>query len=86
MGNPFDNTDWIMYIPTTSVALVRNLDPEVSMQVVRVMEQRITPDMLFALFGMYGDVMRVKILHSKPDNAFIQFAHPQQWYFEPFSL
>lgn len=52
--------------PNTPVLLVSNLDPE-----------RITPDILFALFGMYGDVMRVKILYNKPNTALVQFANPQ---------
>lgn len=32
-----------------------------------------TLENLFHLFGLYGDVMRVKILHNKKDNALIQF-------------
>lgn len=49
------------------VVLASNLDPE-----------RFTPDMLFMLFGCYGDVVRVKILYNKRDNALIQFANAQQ--------
>ncbi|XP_022246147.1 polypyrimidine tract-binding protein 1-like isoform X2 [Limulus polyphemus] len=41
-------------------------------------EQMVTPDALFILFGVYGDVIRVKILFSKKDNALIQLAEPQQ--------
>jgi RNA recognition motif-containing protein len=37
-----------------------------------------TPDSLFALFGVYGDVIRVKILFSKRDTALIQFSAPHQ--------
>lgn len=33
-----------------------------------------TPDTLFTLFGVYGDVIRVKILFNKKDTALIQFA------------
>lgn len=50
-----------------SVVLVSNLDPE-----------RITPDALFALFGVYGDVVRVKILFNKKDTALIQFVDAAQ--------
>uniref|UniRef100_A0A2I9LPH8 Polypyrimidine tract-binding protein 1 n=1 Tax=Centruroides hentzi TaxID=88313 RepID=A0A2I9LPH8_9SCOR len=50
-----------------SVLLVSNLN-----------EQMITPDALFTLFGVYGDVLRVKILFNKKDNALIQMAEPQQ--------
>lgn len=37
-----------------------------------------TPDSLFTLFGVYGDVLRVKILYNKKDNALIQYSEPQQ--------
>jgi hypothetical protein len=33
---------------------------------------------LFMLFGVYGDVIRVKILYNKRDTALVQFASPQQ--------
>ncbi|XP_035216804.1 polypyrimidine tract-binding protein 1-like isoform X2 [Stegodyphus dumicola] len=50
----------------STVLLVSNLNEEV------------TPDALFTLFGVYGDVQRVKILFNKKDNALIQMAEPQQ--------
>ncbi|NXH16704.1 PTBP3 protein, partial [Bucco capensis] len=50
-------------IPGNSVLLVSNLNAEA-----------ITPDGLFILFGLYGDVLRVKILYNKKDNALIQMA------------
>ncbi|XP_023326580.1 polypyrimidine tract-binding protein 1 [Eurytemora carolleeae] len=36
------------------------------------------PDHLFMLFGVYGDVLRVKILFNKKDTALIQMSEPQQ--------
>jgi hnRNP-L/PTB/hephaestus splicing factor len=48
------------------VLLVNNIPP------------KITPNDLFTLFGVYGDVMRVKILYKKLDTALLQFASPQQ--------
>lgn len=36
-------------------------------------EEKATPDALFVLFGVYGDVVRVKILFKKKDNALVQF-------------
>ncbi|KAK6732291.1 hypothetical protein RB195_016589 [Necator americanus] len=51
----------------TSVVLVSNLD-----------ENKVSPDALFTLFGVYGDVVRVKILYNKKDNALIQYSEPQQ--------
>ncbi|XP_013406951.1 polypyrimidine tract-binding protein 1 isoform X7 [Lingula anatina] len=52
---------------TGPVVLVSNLS-----------EEMVTPDALFTLFGVYGDVHRVKILFNKKDNALIQFAEPKQ--------
>ncbi|XP_046669807.1 polypyrimidine tract-binding protein 1 isoform X3 [Homalodisca vitripennis] len=52
---------------TTCVLLIGNLNEEV-----------ITPDALFTLFGVYGDVQRVKILYKKKDSALIQMAEPHQ--------
>ncbi|EFO85932.1 CRE-PTB-1 protein [Caenorhabditis remanei] len=51
----------------TPVILVSNLH-----------EMKVTTDALFTLFGVYGDVMRVKILYNKKDNALIQYSEPQQ--------
>lgn len=49
------------------VLLVSNLDPQLA-----------TPEALFTLFGVFGDVIRVKILYNKKDNALIQMADPNQ--------
>uniref|UniRef100_A0A8C7SDE4 Polypyrimidine tract-binding protein 1 n=1 Tax=Oncorhynchus mykiss TaxID=8022 RepID=A0A8C7SDE4_ONCMY len=49
------------------VMLVSNLNPE-----------RVTPQCLFILFGVYGDVMRVKILFNKKENALIQMSDGTQ--------
>ncbi|XP_056270002.1 polypyrimidine tract-binding protein 1b isoform X2 [Pseudoliparis swirei] len=46
-----------------SVLLVSNLNPE-----------RVSPHCLFVLFGVYGDVMRVKILFNKKENALVQMS------------
>lgn len=48
-----------------TVLIVSNLDPKTE------------PDHLFTLFGVYGDVLRVKILFNKPDTALIQFVNSQ---------
>jgi polypyrimidine tract-binding protein 1 len=52
---------------TTPVLLVSNLN-----------EEFVTPEALFTLFGVYGDVLRVKILFNKKDNALINFSNVQQ--------
>lgn len=38
----------------------------------------VTPDDLFTLFGVYGDVVRVKILYKQKENALIQMADAAQ--------
>ncbi|KFU92770.1 Polypyrimidine tract-binding protein 1, partial [Chaetura pelagica] len=50
-----------------AVLLVSNLNSEV-----------ITPQCLFILFGVYGDVQRVKILFNKKENALVQMADGNQ--------
>jgi hnRNP-L/PTB/hephaestus splicing factor len=52
---------------TTPVLLVSNLN-----------EDLVTPEALFTLFGVYGDVMRVKILFNKKDSALINFNNVSQ--------
>ncbi len=52
---------------TGCVLLVSNLD-----------ETKTVCDHLFTLFGVYGDVQRVKILFNKKDTALVQLAEPQQ--------
>ncbi|KAM8961823.1 polypyrimidine tract-binding protein 1 isoform 1-T1 [Pelodytes ibericus] len=54
-------------IPGNAVLLVSNLNPE-----------RVTPQCLFILFGVYGDVHRVKILFNKKENALVQMADGNQ--------
>ncbi len=52
---------------TGCVLLVSNLD-----------DGQTECDHLFILFGVYGDVQRVKILFNKKDTALVQMAEPQQ--------
>ncbi|XP_053158589.1 polypyrimidine tract-binding protein 3 isoform X3 [Hemicordylus capensis] len=54
-------------MPGNSVLLVSNLNPDA-----------ITPDGLFILFGVYGDVHRVKIMFNKKENALVQMADATQ--------
>jgi RNA recognition motif-containing protein len=41
-------------------------------------ETKITPDNIFTLFGVYGNVQRVKILFNKKDSALVEYAEPIQ--------
>ncbi|XP_053555986.1 polypyrimidine tract-binding protein 3 [Bombina bombina] len=54
-------------MPGHSVLLVSNLNPDV-----------IVPHGLFILFGVYGDVQRVKILFNKKENALVQMSDANQ--------
>nr|XP_035946829.1 polypyrimidine tract-binding protein 3 isoform X6 [Halichoerus grypus] len=54
-------------LPGNSVLLVTNLNPDL-----------ITPHGLFILFGVYGDVHRVKIMFNKKENALVQMADASQ--------
>ncbi|NXJ57657.1 PTBP3 protein, partial [Spizaetus tyrannus] len=56
-------TPGVLGVPGNSVLLVSNLNPEA-----------ITPYGLFILFGVYGDVHRVKIMFNNKENALIQMA------------
>lgn len=55
-------------LASTPVVLVNNI-PET-----------FTCDMLFTLFSLYGNVLRVKILYNKRDTALIQYQHAQSAY------
>uniref|UniRef100_A0A672G5I3 Polypyrimidine tract binding protein 2 n=1 Tax=Salarias fasciatus TaxID=181472 RepID=A0A672G5I3_SALFA len=52
---------------SSGVLLVSNLN-----------EEMVTPQSLFTLFGVYGDVQRVKILYNKKDSALIQMSDSNQ--------
>jgi len=41
--------------------------------IVNGLTSECTPDALFTLFGVYGDVMRVKIMFNKRDTGLVQF-------------
>ena len=49
-------------------------------------ETRVTCDVLFTLFGVYGDVQRVKILYNKRDTALVQYVSPQSAYLAALHL
>ncbi|KAK2818495.1 hypothetical protein Q5P01_024056 [Channa striata] len=53
--------------PVHCVLLVSNLNPE-----------SVSPHCLFILFGVYGDVQRVKILFNKKENALVQMTDATQ--------
>ena len=48
------------------------------LHVTHLNPQECTLDVLFTLFGVYGDVQRVKIMFNKQDNALIQMATHEQ--------
>ncbi|KAH9499924.1 Polypyrimidine tract-binding protein 3 [Bulinus truncatus] len=67
MGNRLGNLQGMNQVNGSPCVLVSNLD-----------EEKVTPDALFILFGVYGNVHRVKILFNKKDNALVQMADPSQ--------
>uniref|UniRef100_A0A0B7A156 RRM domain-containing protein n=2 Tax=Arion vulgaris TaxID=1028688 RepID=A0A0B7A156_9EUPU len=67
LGNRMGNLGGMNQGSGTACILVSNLD-----------EEKVTPDALFILFGVYGNVHRVKILFNKKDNALVQMADPSQ--------
>ncbi|XP_071839658.1 polypyrimidine tract-binding protein 2-like isoform X5 [Apostichopus japonicus] len=67
MASQFPQHMSAMPVTGTAVLLVSNLSTEL-----------VTPQDLFTLFGVYGDVIRVKILYEKRDNALVQMSDPIQ--------
>jgi len=53
-------------------------DNGVCILVSQIPEEMANPDSISNLFGHYGDVMKVKVLHNKKDCALIQMAKPHQ--------
>lgn len=66
MDNRMDNMG-MGGVPSSPVVLVSNMD-----------EEKVTTEALFILFGVYGNVHRVKIMFNKKDNALIQMASAAQ--------
>lgn len=57
-----------------------------SVLIVSGLPDNVSPDNLFTLFCVYGNVIRVKILYSKKNTALIQFASIPQAFVSPFFL
>uniref|UniRef100_A0A8C2EUU8 Polypyrimidine tract binding protein 2b n=1 Tax=Cyprinus carpio TaxID=7962 RepID=A0A8C2EUU8_CYPCA len=60
------------------VALSGHSGPGGVLLVSNLNEEMVTPQSLFTLFGVYGDVQRVKILYNKKDSALIQMSDGNQ--------
>ncbi|XP_016370896.1 polypyrimidine tract-binding protein 2 [Sinocyclocheilus rhinocerous] len=60
------------------VALSGHTGPGGVLLVSNLNEEMVTPQSLFTLFGVYGDVQRVKILYNKKDSALIQMSDGNQ--------
>lgn len=57
---------------------ISQLDNGPTVVIVSNLDNKVEPDHLFTLFGVYGDVLRVKILFNKQDTALIQYVNSQQ--------
>ena len=53
-------------------------DNGVCILVSQIPDDMANPDSISNLFGHYGDVMKVKVLHNKKDCALIQMSKPHQ--------
>jgi hypothetical protein len=53
-------------------------DNGVCILVSQIPDEMANPDSISNLFGHYGDVMKVKVLHNKKDCALIQMSKPHQ--------
>ncbi|TPP57379.1 Polypyrimidine tract-binding protein 2 [Fasciola gigantica] len=56
----------------------RKTAPSAVVYVTNLNQERANADALFTLFGVYGDVQRVKLLHNRKDAALIQFTDVAQ--------
>lgn len=83
-GMPFTGMPLAGVTPTAAalgaagIRLPGQPSPNCVLLVSNLNEEMVTPDALFTLFGVYGDVQRVKILFNKKDNALIQMSEPHQ--------
>uniref|UniRef100_A0A671UHI6 Polypyrimidine tract binding protein 1 n=1 Tax=Sparus aurata TaxID=8175 RepID=A0A671UHI6_SPAAU len=65
----------------TPTQVLHTKSSRVNQEVILLTESRevlVTPHCLFILFGVYGDVMRVKILFNKKENALVQMSDSTQ--------
>ena len=46
--------------------------------IVSNIPERTTPNMLFKIFGVYGNVLKVKILYKKRDTALVEYETEEQ--------
>ncbi|XP_069186126.1 polypyrimidine tract-binding protein 2 isoform X20 [Procambarus clarkii] len=83
-GMPFTGMPLAGVTPTAAalgaagIRLPGQPSPNCVLLVSNLNEEMVTPDALFTLFGVYGDVQRVKILFNKKDNALVQMSEPHQ--------
>ncbi|XP_071543716.1 polypyrimidine tract-binding protein 2 isoform X12 [Panulirus ornatus] len=83
-GMPFTGMPLAGVTPTAAalgaagIRLPGQPSPNCVLLVSNLNEEMVTPDALFTLFGVYGDVLRVKILFNKKDNALVQMSEPHQ--------
>jgi len=79
MSPPLNGSPLIMPISMNQYSPVHSYStPMNNVLHVKDLPDNITPLMLFRLFGMYGNVMKIKILFNHPDKAFIEFQSPLQ--------
>ena len=46
---------------------------EDNLVIVKNLPKGLTPDYLFRLFSLYGNILRIKIFYKNPENALVEF-------------
>ncbi|XP_012863858.1 polypyrimidine tract-binding protein 1, partial [Echinops telfairi] len=76
LGLPFGKVTNLLMLKGKNQAFIEMNTEEAANTMVNY--YRVTPQSLFILFGVYGDVQRVKVLFNKKENALVQMADGSQ--------
>jgi polypyrimidine tract-binding protein 1 len=77
-GGHFQNSNSISAQSVTGYPIQTMDNRPAVVQVSNFPDQIANPDALFTLFGVYGDILKVKIMYNRRDNALMQFKSYEQ--------
>lgn len=77
-GGHFPNSNSISAQSVTGYPMQTLDNRPAVVQVSNFPDQIANPDALFTLFGVYGDILKVKIMYNRRDNALMQFKSYEQ--------
>lgn len=77
-GGHFQNSNNISAQSVTGYPIQTMDNRPAVVQVSNFPDQIANPDALFTLFGVYGDILKVKIMYNRRDNALMQFKSYEQ--------